>query len=325
MEQAPELSVVVPLYNEEGIVDELCARVLEACRGLGVPFEVLIVNDGSEDGTLAKLIAQAEAHPEVRVIDLMRNFGHMAALAAGLERAQGRAVVVMDGDLQDPPELIPQLVEKWRAGAEVVYAVRSSRQEGWLQRASTTLFYRVLAMATGRRIPQQAGTFGLMDRRVVEALNGMPERSRYFAGLRAWAGGRQELVPYDRPARASGQSRVGFLGLLRLSRTALLSFSTVPLRVSSLLALLTSAALLSVGLVATIEKLFTSLAIPGWASTMVMIGTVGGVQSLVLFILCEYVAVIFEELKQRPLYVVRGEYGAGDADRSCRDSEAGPP
>jgi dolichol-phosphate mannosyltransferase len=306
----PQLSVVVPLCNEADTVEELCERVVEACRAVGMAFEVVVVNDGSEDGTLDKLLKLAESHPELRVIDLMRNFGHMPALSAGLERARGQAIVVMDGDLQDPPELIGPLVEKWRAGAEVVYALRATRQDGFLLRVSTALFYGVLGLVTGRRIPAQAGTFGLMDRKVANALLRMPERNRYFAGLRAWAGGRQEFVTYDRPARASGRSRVGFLGLLRLSRTALLSFSTVPLRVSSLLALLTSAVLLSVGLVATVEKLFTSLAIPGWASTMVMIGTVGGVQSLVLFVLCEYVAVIFEELKQRPLYVVRAEFGA---------------
>ncbi len=306
----PELSVVIPLFNEADTVEELCERVVEACRAVGVAFEVVVVNDGSEDGTLEKLLKLASSHPELRVIDLMRNFGHMPALSAGLEKARGQAIVVMDGDLQDPPELIGALVEKWRAGAEVVYALRATRQEGFLLRVSTALFYRVLGLVTGRRIPAQAGTFGLMDRKVADALLRMPERNRYFAGLRAWAGGRQEFVTYDRPARASGRSRVGFLGLLRLSRTALLSFSTVPLRVSSLLALLTSAVLLSVGLVATVEKLFTSFAIPGWASTMVMIGTVGGVQSLVLFVLCEYVAVIFEELKQRPLYVVRAEFGA---------------
>lgn len=314
--ETPELSVVVPLYNEAEILPALFERLLGTCRQLNIRAEVVFVNDGSSDETLAKLRSLGEGCPEIRILDLFRNFGHMAALTAGIDRSRGEAVVTMDGDLQDPPELIPEMLAKWRGGAEVVYAVRTSRSEPLVKRALTACFYRLLSFLTRSRIPPQVGTFALMDRKVVDVLVGMPEKTRFFAGLRAWIGGRQALVTYERADRTTGRSRVGFQGLMRLARTAFLSFSNLPLRLSSLLSLFAAGLFFLIGVVVIAIRLITNLAIPGWASTMAMIGALGGVQSLVLFFLCEYMAVIFEELKQRPLYVIREEISFSDGQRS---------
>mgnify|MGYP001230986136 CR=1 FL=1 len=307
----PTLSVVIPLYNEQEIVPELIGRTASACRGIGESFEIVVVNDGSRDHTLEALVRQSQEVPELRVVDLLRNFGHMPALSAGIAVARGQAVVVMDGDLQDPPELIPQFVREWRNGADVVYGLRTARREAWLKRTLIGGFYWLLDHTTETKIPKQVGTFGLMDRKIVDILNQMPERSRYFAGLRAWAGGKQTFVPYERPDREGGGSRVGAQGLFRLARTALISFSKVPLRYASALALVSGLTLFMVGAWAVFEKLFTDNAIPGWATYTTLIGFMGFVQSLVLSALSEYVAVIFDEVKQRPLFVIRTEYHQG--------------
>lgn len=306
----PRLSIVIPLFNEEQIVPELIQRVDKSCRETGETYEIVVVNDGSGDQTLARLVALSDAVPGLRVIDLFRNFGHMPALSAGLARSRGAAVVVMDGDLQDPPELIEEFVARWRKGAEVVYGVRTARGEPLLRRAAIGAFHRLMGRIVETPVPRQAGTFGLMDRRVVDILNALPERSRYFAGLRAWVGGRQEFVPYARPDR-SGKSRVGLGGLVRLARVALVSFSKMPLRYATLLSLASGLTLFVVGMSAIVVRLFTNLAIPGWATSTALIGLMGFVQSLVLAVISEYIAVIFDEIKARPLFVVRQEWAGG--------------
>lgn len=310
------LSVVIPLYNEEEIATELVQRVVKSCRVLPLRFEVVIVNDGSKDHTLEKLIALTYTIPELRVINLLRNFGHMAALSAGLAASLGDAVVIMDGDLQDPPELIPNFVEEWKKGADVVYGLRVARREGYVKRTLICGFYWLLDKITETKIPKQVGTFGLMDRRIADILLAMPERSRYFAGLRAWVSDRQAFVSYERPDREGGGSRVGAQGLFRLARTALISFSKVPLRYASMLSLFTGLLLFIVGTFAVVEKLFTNLAIPGWATSTALIGFMGFVQSLVLAMLAEYVAVIFDEVKARPIFLIREEFRAGQVYNS---------
>ena len=310
------LSVVIPLYNEEEIATELVHRVVESCRVLPLRFEVVIVNDGSKDHTLEKLIALSYTIPELRVINLLRNFGHMAALSAGLAASQGDAVVIMDGDLQDPPELIPSFVTEWEKGADVVYGLRVARRESYVKRTLICAFYWLLDKSTETKIPKQVGTYGLMDRRIADILIAMPERSRYFAGLRAWVSDRQAFVSYERPDREGGGSRVGAQGLFRLARTALISFSKVPLRYASMLSLFTGLLLFIVGTFAVVEKLFTNLAIPGWATSTALIGFMGFVQSLVLAMLAEYVAVIFDEVKARPIFLIREEFRAGQVYNS---------
>lgn len=308
----PTLSVVVPLFNEEESVGELIERIVNACRTLKEPFELVAVDDGSRDGTLERLISLSRNHAELRVIHLSRNFGHMAALQAGVEAARGAAVVTLDGDFQDPPEMIPRLFAPWKKeGADVVVAQRTFREEGWFQKTGTRFFYWLIEKMGETPLPKQVGTFGLMDRRVADLLRRLPERQRYFAGLRAWAGGRQVTVTYERPPRRHGESKVGMRGLFRLAGVALVSFSKTPLRVASLLSLTFSLLLLGVGLTAVLIRLFTDLAIPGWATFTTLLGLIGSVQSLVLALLSEYVAVLFDEIKGRPPYVVRAEYAAG--------------
>ncbi len=307
----PRLSVVTSLLDEEALVDDLVGRIAAACRDLALPFEIVVVDDGSRDGTLARLLALSARIPELKVVELSRNFGHMPALGAGLSLARGDAVVIMDGDLQDPPELIGRFVEEWRKGADVVYGLRTERGEGWLARSLTRAFYALLSRVSSVPIPQDAGTFSLLDRRVADTLAALPERERFLAGLRAWAGGRQVAVPYARPDRPRGPSRVGLVGRTGLAAVALTSFSRLPLRAVSFLSLAVGVILFSIGLTAILVRLFTDLAIPGWATFTTLVGMTGFVQSLVLAVLSEYVSVIFEEVKRRPAFLVRNVYTDG--------------
>lgn len=311
--QTPVLSVVAPIFNEEQTLSELVRRLAAACRPLDVPYEILIVNDGSRDRSLERLITLSRDLPQLRVLSLSRNFGPMAALHAGLFQARGRAVVTIDGDLQDPPELIPRLFARWREGARVVYAMRTERDDPGLQRLGTNLFYKLLHRASGRLVPVEAGTFGLVDRRIVELMKKMPERERFFAGLRAWVGGSQATVEYERQPRLHGESRMGLKRLSRLARLALVSFSDAPLRWASFLSLSFCLVLFGIGLYAILTRLLTNLAIPGWATTTALLGMVGAFQSLVLAILSEYISVLFAEVKARPLYVVEQEFARGSA------------
>ncbi|OGJ55158.1 hypothetical protein A3D11_03750 [Candidatus Peribacteria bacterium RIFCSPHIGHO2_02_FULL_49_16] len=321
MNAFPVISVVFPLFNEEKSVYELIGRTVTACKATGACFEIVTVNDGSTDGTYERLVALSKMHPEMRIIDLFRNVGHMAALTAGIHCAKGKAVVIMDGDLQDPPELIPRLFMQWQSGAEVVYGERTHRGEGRFQRAFSNLFYWLLSAMSDAPIPRQAGTFCLLDRRIADMLNACPERQRFFAGLRAYVGGRSISVSYNRPGRKYGASRVGWRGLLRLARTALVSFSKVPLRYASLFSLLSAFILFFTGVTAIVIRLFTDLAIPGWATFTALIGFVGFVQSAVLAIMAEYIAVIFDETKARPLYGIRSEVCDGHLVASCMTRE----
>ena len=311
-DRAPKLlSMVAPVYNEVAIVEELVTRLAAAGAAAECPFEIVIVNDGSTDGTLARLVALSRSVPQLRVLDLARNFGHMPALDAGVRGARGDVVVVLDGDLQDPPELIPEMLERWREGLDVVYGLRTARGESLPRRLANAAFYRLLSRLADTEIPQQVGTFGLMDRWVVDALIAMPERSRFFAGLRAWVGGATGSVEYERPDRRDDRSRVGLGGLVQLARTALISFSKVPLRAAAGLSALAGFVLFCVGVSAIVIRLATDLAIPGWATSTTMIGMMGFVQGLALAMIAEYVAVIFDEIKARPLGLVRHEFRGG--------------
>jgi len=306
------LSVVVPLFNEEAGVRELVARLRASCIASAVPYEIIAVNDGSRDGTLAALLDAGSGSPEVRVLDFARNFGVMAAYRAGIEHARGSAVVMIDGDLQDPPELIPALVAKWKAGgAQVVYGRRRSAHYGLLKRFLCALYYFSMDRFSDVKVPRDVGTYCLMDRSIIERIRALPERQFYFAVQRAWVGGRQEEVLYDRDERRHGHSRVGPRRLLRFARTALISVSNAPLRSVSAFALLMSFALFCVGAAAVAIRVFTNAAIPGWATYTALLGFIGFLQSFVLAVIAEYVAVIHDEVKGRPLYFVQEEYREG--------------
>jgi dolichol-phosphate mannosyltransferase len=314
----PEISVVVPLYNEEENVSELHRRLTAALGGIGTPYEILYVNDGSRDATPRMIDALGADDPHVSVLHLSRNFGHQASVSAGIDHAMGRAVVVMDGDLQDPPEVIPDLVRLWRDGYDVVYAVRQGRKEGAGKRLAYHTFYRLLNAVSDLEIPLDSGDFSLMDRRVVEALRGLPEKLRFVRGLRTFVGFRQTGLPYEREARAAGDSKYPFRSLVRLATDGLVSFSSYPLRLSTYLGLAGIA--VAVGLAVWVfYDAFTARTGPrGWPSTIVVVLFLGSAQLLCLGVIGEYVRLIFLESKQRPTYIV-GAYSPRRGDGAGQD------
>jgi polyisoprenyl-phosphate glycosyltransferase len=303
----PLISVVAPVYNEATIIKDLFMEVRQALGKLdpAVAYEIVIVDDGSTDGSAELLDALAAgADGDVRVIHLSRNFGHSAAVTAGLEHASGDAVILMDADLQDDPGAFPAFLEKWIEGYDVVYAIRSSRQESMPVRFAMTSFYRVLQWISDTNIPRNAGNFSLMDRRVVGVLRSMPERNRYLPGLRVLAGFRQTGVPIPRRCRHDQHSRVGIRGLWKLSMNAVFSFSYFPIfifRIFGMLALLGCFAMI---LFVLYQKIFTGKAIASWSSEMLSTLFFGGVNLFGIGVLGEYVARIYDEMKNRPVYIV---------------------
>ncbi|RMD85392.1 MAG: glycosyltransferase [Candidatus Dadabacteria bacterium] len=300
----PEISVVIPLYNEEETLPVLIERLTRVLEGLGCPYEVLFVNDGSRDRTAEILRAAHRDNPRIKAIGLSRNFGHQVAISCGIDFAQGNAVIVMDGDLQDPPEVLPDLIERWRQGYDVVYAIRQKRKEGALKRAAYKTFYWLLRKVSYLDIPLDSGDFSLMDRRVVDLLRKMPERNRFVRGLRTWVGLRQTGYEYARSARYAGRSKYNFAKLMRLAFDGLVSYSFVPLRAVSNLGMLVSLSALLYIVYLLVMRALGDRPIQGWTSTVVIVLFLGGVQLLALGVLGEYVGRIFDEVKGRPHYIV---------------------
>jgi dolichol-phosphate mannosyltransferase len=302
---APEVSVVVPLYNEEENLPELHRRLSAALGRLGCSYELIFVDDGSRDATPLMVRALQERDPHVTAVFLSRNFGHQAAVSAGLDHALGRAVILMDGDLQDPPEVLDQFLARWREGYEVVYAVRRKRKEGPAKRLAYFLFYRLLRAVSDLDIPLDSGDFCLLDRKVVDALGRLPERQRFVRGLRAFVGFRQTGLPYERAARHAGQPKYTFRAMLRLAADGLFSFSRFPLSLITYLGL--AAALPALALTAWVVAgaLAGREAPGGWAGTTIVVLFTSAVQLLSLGIIGEYVRRVFLEAKGRPTYVVR--------------------
>lgn len=301
-----KLSVVVPVLDEAAGLPELRRRLAAAVPG---DAEFILVDDGSSDGTGALLERFHAEDKRFKAVLLSRRFGHGAAVMAGLARASGEAVVLMDGDGQDPPELIAKLLEARERGAQVVYAERAGRAEGGVRRALTWLFYRLIARLSDTRIPLDAGVFCLLDRRAAEALRSMPERHRYLPGLRAWLGFTQAAVPYERGPRLSSTPKQDAGALAGYAFDALFAFSSVPLRLSTLLGL--GLSLFSFAYFAKVvyEKLFTDKPLIGWTSTIATITLIGGATLLTLGIIGEYLARIYDEVKRRPLYLEAGTIG----------------
>jgi polyisoprenyl-phosphate glycosyltransferase len=298
------LSVVVPVFNEEETLRELHRRLAAALKPVG-EHEIVLVDDGSRDRSWAVMTTLAGADPSLRLLRLSRNFGHQAAITAGLDVARGDAVVVMDGDLQDPPEVIPELVARWRDGNDVVYAVRVARPgESRFKLWTSRLYYRLLRRIGGGEIPADAGDFRLMSRRVVDALAAMPERARFLRGMTSWVGFRQTGVEYRRDPRFAGESKYPLRKMLRFAFDGITSFSTVPVQFVAWLGFVLVAFCLVVLGWALYTRFFTDQATPGWTSLLVVVLLLGGVQLLSLGIIGQYVARIFDEAKQRPLYFV---------------------
>ena len=309
------LSVVVPLKDEEDNVGQLGARLRAVLEPLTDRWEVILVDDGSRDGTYQEALRLHDWDGRFRVVRLSRNFGHQVALSAGLDLATGDAVVTMDGDLQHPPEVIPELVERWRDGAGVVYGVMSARHgESHLKDATARGFYRALTRLVDLDVPAAAGDFRLVDRSVLDAFLSMRESNRYLRGMFSWVGFEQAGVPYVSPSRTAGRSKYTFGRMLRLATDAIVGFSDRPLRLALNLGFLVSVASILFGVSAVVSKLAGLEVVPGWTSVMTLVGFVGGVQLIVLCIIGEYVGRISDEVKRRPLYVVRAAHGFDSPD-----------
>ena len=312
------LSIVVPIYNEEQIICRLHQEVVAAMAKMDLDWRVIYVDDGSRDASLELLLQLQQEDSRVTVLELSRNWGHQAALTAGLAHAKGDAVVLMDGDLQDPPRVIPDLIAAWRNGAQVVIAQRRSRAERGVRRWMFGLFYRVLGFISDYPIPLNAGIFGLLDRQAVNSINNLTETNRYIPGLRAWVGFRTAVVSYDRADRAGGEPKQNFWRLLRYALDAIFSFSYKPLRLSLFVGLLLSAFALIYGSALVLSRMlgvgmFGLPVVHGYTSTIVAILFLGGVQLMSVGILGEYIGRIYDEVKRRPLFLVRNVHEEADA------------
>lgn len=305
-----ELSVVAPMYNEAENLDYFFERVTGVLKKLGLSFEIVCVNDGSRDGTFAGLLAHREKNPAIKVVDLSRNFGKDIALTAGIDHARGAAVVPIDSDLQDPPELIEELVKKWREGFEVVYATRRSRQgESVFKRATAALFYKLFDSVSDVKMPRNTGDFRLMDRKAVDALMRLPERNRFMKGLFAWVGFKQTAVMYDREKRHAGTTKWNYWKLWNFALDGITGFSSIPLRVWTYAGVFISSVAFLYALFLIVRIFMYGKDLPGYGSTMVVILFLGGIQLITLGVLGEYMARIYNEVKGRPLYLVRDKHG----------------
>lgn len=304
-------SLVVPVYNEEDNLPEMYRRLCQVMEPLPGEFELILVDDGSRDRSLIQMRKLREQDERVRYISLARNFGHQIAVTAGLQFATGDCVLILDADLQDPPELIPQMLERWQEGYDVVYAQRTSRQrEGWLKRFTAFAFYRILRQLVDVQIPTDTGDFCLMDQRVVTVLNAMPERNRYLRGLRSWVGFRQTAVQFQRDPRFAGQPKYTFFKSWLLAIDGIISLSRVPLKLSTYVGLLAAALALIMMLLVLYWRLFEpDSPLIGAALITMAIFFIGGVQLVCIGILGEYIGRIYEEVKGRPLYTVREAAG----------------
>jgi polyisoprenyl-phosphate glycosyltransferase len=309
----PEYSFVIPVYNERENLSELHRRLSAVIDRLDGTAEVLLVDDRSTDGSFDVMASLAEQDPRVRVIRLSRNFGHQIAITAGLDHARGNATIVMDADLQDPPEVALELAKRWREGYEVVYAVRDDRAgESRAKLMTASWFYRLLGRLTEFDIPAEVGDFRLVDRRALEAMGPMREHRRYLRGMFAWVGFNQTGVHYSREPRHAGVTKYPFSKMLRFALDGIVSFSTVPLRLTLNLGFFVSVISFLLGFAAILLKVGGVYAVPGWASIVVVLLFLGGAQLIVLGVIGEYLAHIHEEVKQRPLYLVSDVLGAAD-------------
>lgn len=309
-------SIVVPLFNEELVIDESYKRLKQVMDSVGNPYEIILVNDGSKDGTaqMARNICQSD--PNVKLLNFSRNFGHQIAITAGMDYASGDAVVVIDADLQDPPEVIPQMIAKWKEGYEVVYGQRTERKgETYFKKLSASLFYRVLRRLTDVDIPMDTGDFRLIDRKVLNALKTLPEKNRYVRGMVSWVGFRQIGLPYVREERFAGETKYPFKKMLKFAANGITSFSYKPLKLATYIGCFVS--LLSFGYLFYVlyQRLFIpDSTIPGWASLTIISLFFNGVVLILLGIMGEYIGRIYDEAKARPLYIISDNEGFSGAD-----------
>ena len=302
-------SLIIPVYNEQETIPTLYDRVKKVIDTLDAPAEVIIVEDGGTDGTFELLKEIHRRDKRFKVLSFSRNFGHQVAISAGIEHAMGNAVMIIDGDLQDPPEVLPQFIAKWKEGYDVVYAVRTKRKEIIFKRAAYAAFYRLLKRLSYLNVPLDSGDFCLMDKRVVEAMRKLPERKRFVRGLRTWVGFRQVGLAYERERRFAGEPKYTFGKLLGLAYDGIFSISSTPLRVAVYIGFGLAVLAFLGGVLVIYDKLANGIAIAGWSSTIVIITFLGGVTLATLGMIGEYVSRIYDEVKSRPLYIVREKLG----------------
>ena len=299
------LSIVVPVYNEQEVIDETFRRLSEVFKNYFMRVEYIFINDGSKDNTYFKLGQIAENNPEVRIINFARNFGHQIAITAGMDYAKGDAVVIIDADLQDPPEVIKQMVEKWQEGYEVVYGKRLQREgETFFKKFTAKMFYRFLDSMTDVKLPVDVGDFRLIDRKVCDAMKCLPERSRYVRGLVSWVGFKQTSVEYKREKRFAGETKYPLKKMIKLAGDGIFSFSYKPLKLATFVGMVIWALIFVYLIIVLIQRFVKNDVSSGWASSMAVSLFFNGVMLIVLGIMGEYVGRIYEEVKARPLYIV---------------------
>lgn len=304
------ISVVAPLYNEQENIDALFRRLLAVLEALNTSYDVICVNDGSRDNTLKNLVEYHQRYPQIKVVNLSRNFGKDTAMSAGIDYSQGMAVIPIDADLQDPPELIAEMIEKWHEGYDVVYASRLVRiGESWFKRFSAEGFYQVINKLSRVSIPPNTGDFRLIDRRVVESIKKMPERQRFMKGIFAWVGYKQTSILFDREPRYQGQTKWNYWKLWDFAIDGITSFSFLPLKVWTYVGLIIALVSLVYASFLILRTIIFGIDVPGYASLMVAVLFLGGIQLLTLGIIGEYIGRVYEEVKGRPLYLVRDCYG----------------
>ncbi|MCC6146203.1 MAG: glycosyltransferase family 2 protein [Anaerolineaceae bacterium] len=312
----PEVSIIAPVFNEIDCLDELYRQLSEVMDPSGYSWELILIDDGSQDGSTEKIRALAQKFERVRAVVFARNFGHQIAVTAGLDYSRGQAVVIIDADLQDPPEVILDLIRKWKEGYQVVFAVRAEREgETWFKKTSAALFYRIIFRITDVRIPLDTGDFRLLDRQVVNVLNRMRERHRFLRGMSAWIGFRQIGVPYRRSARFAGETKYPFRKMLKLALNAVTGFSYFPLQLATYLGFVSAGISILAIPVVVVFRLMGNQTFFGQATTLISVLFLGGVQLISLGILGEYIGRIYDEVKGRPLYIVNETSEMPESDK----------
>jgi dolichol-phosphate mannosyltransferase len=318
-------SVVIPVFNEEENLELLHRRLSKVLQHSCEDYEIILVDDGSRDKSLEIMSGLRRTDPKVKIISFSRNFGHQMAITAGIDYTSGDAVIIMDADLQDPPEVIPQLIEKWREGYDTVYAIRESRKDPILKRAIAFAFYRLFKRMSEVDVPVDAGDFRLMSRRVVDILRNMPERNRYLRGLASWVGFSQASISYARDERYRGERKYTLWQSARLAVDGITSFSHFPLRLVTQLGLVVSLAGFLYGAIIIILGLFFDRVVPGWTTLMAAVIFLGGVQLIVVGVVGEYIGRIYIEVQQRPLYLIKQKIGfSEEGEKRVNPERRGP-
>ena len=306
-------SVVIPAYNEQEVIAESYARLTAVMQGMGEPYELVFVNDGSRDNTAHIIASFCETDTAVRLVNLSRNFGHMPAISAGMAVAKGDGIFIIDADLQDPPEVFPQMAEKWHEGYHVIYGKRRKRAgESWFKKLSALIFYRAINKMTNINLPLDTGEFRLIDRKVCDAVNNLPEKSRYIRGLVSWVGFKQVAVEYDRQERFAGSTKYPLKRMFRFATDAIVSFSYKPLKMATSLGFVISFFSFLYLMIVLYQRFFTDRTIDGWASTIAVILFTQGIVMMILGVLGEYVGRMYDEIKGRPIYIIQEVIGGRD-------------